>query len=86
MLTTSIGLWDVSNVKRMWSTFAYAENFNQDISSWDVSNVENMNYMFFEATSFSKHNLNSWDVSNVTEHIQFGKDWGTGNTEPSWSE
>ena len=42
-----ISQWDVSNVEKMWATFA-GSDFNGDISQWDVSNVENMNFMFYK--------------------------------------
>jgi len=62
--------------------FAYANNFNQDVSKWNVSNVTNMDYMFFNASSFSNHDLSGWDVSKVESHNTFCDNWGNGNTTP----
>ncbi len=78
--------WDVSNVTTMHLMFSHAEKFNQDISNWDVSNVIDMSYMFDNAKSFSGHDLSSWNVDKVTNHINFGYLWGSGNTEPKWKQ
>jgi hypothetical protein len=59
-----IGLWDMSAVLTLESTFHNAWVFNQPIGSWDVSNVTNLNFTFQEARVFNQ-DLNSWDVSNV---------------------
>jgi len=41
--------------------------------------------MFWNARSFSNQDLSSWDVSKVTNHYNFMKDAGSGNTEPNWN-
>ncbi len=56
---------DLSNVTSINQMFAYAESFNQNISSWNVSNVIGMFGMFWGATSFNQ-DISGWDVSNVT--------------------
>jgi surface protein len=43
-----------------------------------------MDYMFYGASNFQEHDLSYWDVSKVTDHENFSKDWGAGNTEPNW--
>ena len=80
-----ISSWNVSNVKYMSSMFNHAISFNQDIGAWDVSNVHFMRAVFYNASSFSNHNLSSWNVSNVLDHDNFSHGWGSGNTEPNWS-
>jgi len=82
----NIGNWKVSNVTDMRFMFASTPSFNQDIGSWDVSNVTLMSYMFAGAKAFSNHNLSSWNVTKVTEHTDFSKNWGSGNTEPNWND
>jgi len=45
-----------------------------------------MDYMFFNASSFSNHDLSGWDVSKVESHNVFCDEWGSGNTPPAnWS-
>jgi len=44
-----------------------------------------MRAVFYNASSFSNHNLSSWNVSNVLDHDNFSHGWGSGNTEPNWS-
>jgi surface protein len=40
--------------------------------------------MFYNASSFSNHDLSDWKVSNVTNHDDFLSDAGSGNIEPNW--
>ncbi|NJB69948.1 surface protein [Saonia flava] len=63
---TSFAQWDMSNISNASSMFAYAENFNQDISNWDMGNVDNMSSMFGHALSFNQ-NIGNWNVSNVKD-------------------
>jgi surface protein len=44
--------------------FAYAENFDQDISKWKTSKVTDMSNMFERADNFT-FDISGWDVSNV---------------------
>ena len=57
--------WDTSNVKNMYSIFANATNFNQDISNWNVSSVNEMSQMFYNVTNFNQP-IGNWDTSSVT--------------------
>ncbi|GMN06341.1 hypothetical protein MTsPCn5_17300 [Croceitalea sp. MTPC5] len=61
---SSIGDWDVSNIKDMKAMFYRATNFNQPIGTWDVGNVEEMELMFGNASSFNQP-LNNWNMSSV---------------------
>jgi len=40
--------------------------------------------MFYEAKSFSYHNLSPWNIGNVKDHSNFSVGWGKGNKEPHW--
>ena len=44
--------------------FAYAPQFNADISGWDVSGATDMTGMFYDASAFNV-DLSKWDVSRV---------------------
>ncbi len=79
-----IGTWQTDAATNMRYMFYSANTFNQDLSSWNTSNVKNMEYMFRLAHSFTNHDLSRWQVTNVTNHLNFGDLWGTGNTEPIW--
>ena len=63
---SGIETWDTSNVENMANMFAFAKNFNADISGWDVSKVVDMSNMFWGAENFNQP-LDRWDVSNVEE-------------------
>jgi surface protein len=54
-----------SSVTNLTALFAFASNFNQDISAWDLSHVTKLSYMFFYATRFNQP-IGGWDVSHVT--------------------
>lgn len=53
----SICKWDVSNITKMYKTFARC-NFNQDISGWDVSNLQDYGLIF--AGAGIEHNGKYW--------------------------
>ncbi len=86
----TIGDWNVSAVRNMFSVFLNAENFNQDIGNWDVSNVIEMGQMFAGARKFNQ-DIGNWDVSSVIGMQtmfalaeSFNKDisqWDVGNVE-----
>jgi surface protein len=76
--------WNTSNVKNMKYMFHHANIFNQEVKMWDTGKAETMLMMFSNAKAFEHHNLSGWDVSNVSQHDDFFKDVGTGNTEPIW--
>jgi len=61
--------WDVSQVKTMWSMFAYASKFNGDVSDWDVSSATSMICMFFflNCEDFNGDVGDTGDVSSVTD-------------------
>ena len=56
---------DTSNVTNMNFMFAYASNFNWNISNWNVENVTTMNAMFYLAQKFNL-DISRWNVSKVT--------------------
>ena len=60
-----IGLWDVSQVKNMDTTFSDAKSFNQDLSKWNVGKVTSMQGMFYQASVFNG-DLSGWNVRKVT--------------------
>ena len=57
---------DTSNVTNMNFMFAYASNFNWNISNWNVENVTTMNAMFYVAQKFNS-DISGWNVSKVTD-------------------
>ena len=57
---------DTSNVTNMNFMFAYASNFNWNISNWNVENVTTMNAMFYFSQKFNS-DLSGWNVSKVTD-------------------
>lgn len=73
---------DLSNVTSMQYTFAWAENFNQDIWSRDVSNVNNLSYTFWGATNFNQ-DIWSRDTSNVTD-IRHLFNWASSFNQDIW--
>ncbi len=56
---------NLSQVTDLSYMFAYATNFNSNISSWNVSNIKNMSHLFYKA-HFNQY-LNSWNVENVED-------------------
>jgi surface protein len=60
------------------------EGSSYGIEQFNTSSVTNMDRMFYNATSFSNHDLSGWDVRNVTSHEDFLKGAGTGNIKPNW--
>ena len=62
---TSVPITVPNTVTNMFSMFAGAYNFNQDIGNWNVSQVTNMSIMFYGASSFNK-DIGDWDVGQVT--------------------
>ena len=57
--------WNTSLVTDMNQMFAYADQFNQDISGWKTQNVTSMTGMFYNAYQFNQ-NLTLWKTQNVT--------------------
>ena len=60
--SSSLSLWDVSNVTSMLAMFA-STNYNDDINRWNVAKVTDMTYMF-SSTLFDS-NIGSWNVGEV---------------------
>jgi len=53
--------WDVSNVKNFRDMFKFAKFFNQPLNSWNLNaRGYGIQYMFNDAESFNKMNVNSW--------------------------
>ncbi len=71
--SSNIPNWDVSNVEKMGSMFAFAKHFKGPIGIWDVSNVTDMSDMFRGADIFNSL-LTVWDVSSVVD--MSGMFWG----------
>jgi surface protein len=42
--------------------------------------------MFASAYDFKNHDLSGWNVSKVTDHTDFFRYAGSGNTEPIWPD
>lgn len=59
-----IGLWDISNVKKMTYMFKDATKFNDNLSKWNVSDKCCISHMFTGAKSFDR-DLNCFDTSNM---------------------
>jgi surface protein len=64
--------------------FYDAGKFNGNVELWNTGEVHYMDYMFYNASSFSNHDLRGWDVSNVTSHDDFLTGAGDNNIEPNW--
>lgn len=58
-VTPEMNLWTMSNVSSTEGMFAYAYEFNQDISSWNVNNIVVMSHMFQYALAFNRP-LGAW--------------------------
>lgn len=76
-LLDGVGKWNVSEVKIFSYMFAYATNFNGNITEWDTTSATKMDYMFTQCSSFNKDistkqikkdesEYTAWNVSNVT--------------------
>lgn len=63
--TASFGAWNTGNVANMDVVFAFAKNFNQDISGWNTSSATSMVNMFAGAASFNQP-IGGWNTSLVT--------------------
>jgi surface protein len=45
--------------------FAFATNFDSDLSKWDVSKILYMDGMFCSANKFNYNTIKDWNISNV---------------------
>jgi hypothetical protein len=54
-----------SSVKKMNWMFAFATNFDSDLSKWDVSKILYMDGMFCSANKFNYNTIKDWNISNV---------------------
>ena len=59
---TGLETWNTSNVVNLRGTFAFASNFDRDISGWDTSSVITFEKTFQEADSFNR-DISGWDTS-----------------------
>jgi len=56
---------DLDGVTSLSHMFAFARQFNGDLSKWNVSSVTDMSNMFYFSASF-QGDLSNWNVGNVT--------------------
>ena len=61
-----ISTWETGGVTNMFSLFAFASSFNEDIGAWDTSGVTSMEYMFFKASAFNR-DIDDWAVDSVKD-------------------
>ena len=76
--------WNVSNVTKMVSLFAYCENFDCDLSKWNVHKVENMSGIFFYCTKFKGIGLEKWNVKKVKNMNWMFEECTSIKKLPSW--
>lgn len=66
---SGIEKWNVSKVESAVGTFAFLENFNQDLSKWDLQNCKNTSMMFLGCTNLNQ-DFSNWSlpqVENITK-------------------
>ena len=75
--------WDVSNVEYMDHTFAYCDNFDEDLSEWDTRNLIDLSCTFKECKKLSC-DFHTWNVSLVKYHSQTFDGCPLVKNKPMW--